>query len=95
MSQTYYTFIILNLMDTETSLAAQWLRFCLPIQGVGVKSLAGEQRSHRPHDQNIKQKQECNKFNKGFKKSIVVVVFVVLVVFLQVDGHKCSRLFSL
>ena len=53
-----------------TSLAVQWLRICLPMQGVWVRSLVGELRSHMPHgqkNQNIKQKQYCNKFNKDFK----------------------------
>ena len=55
-----------------TSLAVQWLRLCLPMQGVRVQSLVGELRSHRPRgqkNQNIKkQKQYCDKFNKDFKK---------------------------
>ena len=53
-----------------TSLAVQWLRLCLPMQGVWVRSLVGELRSHMPlsqKNQNIKQKQYCNKFNKNFK----------------------------
>ena len=41
------------------------------MQGVWVRSLFGELRSHMPSDQknktqNIKQKQCCNKFNKDF-----------------------------
>ena len=53
-----------------TSLAVQWLRLCLPMQGVQVQSLVGELRSPMPRgqkNQNIKQKQYCNKFNKDFK----------------------------
>ena len=53
-----------------TSLAVQWLRLCLPVQGVWVQSLVGELRSHMPHSQkyqSIEQKQYCNKFNKDFK----------------------------
>jgi len=53
-----------------TSLAVQWLRLCLPIQGLQVQSLAGELRSHMPHGQKKKkksQKQYCNKFKKYFK----------------------------
>ena len=52
----------------------QWLRLCLPIQGVQVQSLARELRSHIPQGQrvkNIKQKLYCNKFNKDFKKIII------------------------
>ena len=42
----------------------------LPMQGVWVRSLVRELRSHMPHGkkQNAKQKQYCNKFNKDFKK---------------------------
>ena len=42
----------------------------LPMQGVWVRSLVRELRSHMPHGkkQNTKQKQYCNKFNKDFKK---------------------------
>ena len=50
-----------------------WLR--LPRQEVGVQSLVGELRSHitsQPENQNIKQKQSCNKFNKDFKKWVTL-----------------------
>ena len=53
-----------------TSLGAQRLRLQLPMPEVQVWFLVGELRSHKSHgqkNQNIKQKQECNKFNKGFK----------------------------
>ena len=48
----------------RTSLVVQWLQFRLPMQGVRVRSLVGELRSHmpQPKNQNIKQKQYCNKF---------------------------------
>ena len=48
----------------------QWLGVHLPIQGVGVLSLVGELRFHLPHDQknqNVGQKQYCNKISKDFK----------------------------
>ena len=57
-------------MRFGTSLAVQWLRLRLPMQGVQVQSLDRELRSHMPHHQktkNIRQKQYCNKFNKDFK----------------------------
>ena len=41
-----------------------WLKFHLPKQRVLVRSLVGELRPY----QNIKQKQHCNKFNKGLEK---------------------------
>ena len=49
----------------------QWLRLCLPTQGVQVQSLVA--KLGIPHDlwpksQNTEQKQCCNKFNKDFKK---------------------------
>ena len=37
-----------------TSLAVQWLRLPLPMQGVWVWSLVGELRSHMPHGQKTK-----------------------------------------
>ena len=58
----------------RTSLDVQWLRPRLPMQGVQVRSLVGEQRSHMPRGQkketqNIEQQQYCNKFNKVSKTS--------------------------
>ena len=54
-----------------TSLAVQWLRLRLPMQGVQVQSLVRELRSHIPrgkkNPKNIKQKQYCNKLNKHLK----------------------------
>ena len=52
----------------------QWLRLLLPVQGLQVRSLVGELRSYmspgkkkkKKKKQNIKQ--NCNKFNKDFKK---------------------------
>ena len=54
-----------------TSLAEQWLRLHLPMQG-GVGSIPG-QGVKIPYglwlkNHIIKQKQYCNKFNKFFKK---------------------------
>ena len=58
-----------------TSLAVQWLRFCLPMRG-SASSIPGW-GAETPHascprktKQNIKQKQYCNKFKKGFKKGL-------------------------
>ena len=51
----------------------QWLELCLLIQGVWVQSLVGELRfpwakiASWSKNQNVKQKQYCNKFNKDFK----------------------------
>ena len=52
-----------------TLLADHWLRFRLSGQRVWVQSLVRELGSHRPPDQETKtkQKQYCNKFNKGFR----------------------------
>ena len=53
-----------------TSLVVQWLRLRLPRQRMWVRSLVREISSHMPRrqkNQNIKQKQYCNKFNKDFK----------------------------
>ena len=51
-----------------TSVAVQWLRLRLQIQGLQVRSLAGKLRSYMPRGQKKKNpKQYCNKFNKYFK----------------------------
>ena len=34
--------------QTGTSLVVQWLRLCLPVQGVQVRSLVRKLRSHMP-----------------------------------------------
>ena len=59
-----------NLHDGRTSLAVQWSRPRLPVQGVWVQFLVGELRSHMhlwPKKQSLKQKQYCNQVNKDFK----------------------------
>ena len=52
-------------MHLETSLVVQWLRICLPVQGMWVQSLVGELRSHmqlslhtatKTHDSQKKEK---------------------------------------
>ena len=52
-----------------TFLVVQWLRLCLPMQGMQVQSLQGNKIPHAlwSENQNIKQKQYCNKFKKDFK----------------------------
>ena len=53
-----------------TSLVVQWLRLRLPMQG-GAGSIPGWgakiPQASGPKNQNIKQKQYGNKFNKDFK----------------------------
>ena len=59
-------YLCLRVQDQGTSLAGQWLRLHLLMQGVQVREI----RSHMPRgqkNQNIRQKQYCNKFNKDFK----------------------------
>ena len=56
---------------TGTSLVAQWLRLRFLMQGVPVRSLVRELRSHMPcspRNQNTKQKPYCNKFSKDLKE---------------------------
>ena len=48
----------------------QWLRLHLPMQGVWVQSLVGELRPYMPKNQDIKQRQCSNEYNKDFKNSI-------------------------
>ena len=56
-----------------TSLAVQWLRLHLPMQGLWVRSLVGELRSHMTYDEkkNKIQKQCCKK--KNSVKSLKIV----------------------
>ena len=49
-----FTIRVKEIKVTGTSLAAQWLRRRLPMQGVRVRSLVGELRSHMPHGQKTK-----------------------------------------
>ena len=52
-----------------TSLVVQWLRLGLPIKGVQIQFLVWELISHMSQgqqNQNIKEKQYCNKLNKNF-----------------------------
>ena len=58
--------VLLKMGEFWTSLAVQWLRLRLPVQGVWVRSLVRELRSHGKI-KHIKQKQYYNKFNKDFK----------------------------
>ena len=57
-----------------TSLAIQWLRLHLPMQGgVQVQFLVGELEFHVPLGQKTKtqkQKKYCNKLNKDFKNGL-------------------------
>ena len=65
------SFIILLLKSVGTSLEVQWFRLCLSIQGVQVLIPGwGAEIPHtsQPENQNIKQKQDCHKFNKSFPK---------------------------
>ena len=52
-------------LETGTSLVGQCSRLRLPIRGLRIQSLVRELRSKK--NQNRKQKQYCNKFNKDFK----------------------------
>ena len=57
-------------ISTGTSLMVQWLRLHCPMQEVWVWSHVWELRCHMPcgqKNQNMKQEQCCNKFNKDFK----------------------------
>ena len=51
-----------------TSLAVQWLKLRLPMQGVGLILVPKILHVLGSKNQNIKQEQYCNKFNKDFKK---------------------------
>ena len=54
------------------SLVIWWFRHCLSMQGLQVHSLVRKLRlphAARPKNQNIKQKQRCNRFNQDFFKN--------------------------
>ena len=53
-------------MHSGTSLAAQWLRLHLPVQGMQVWFLVRKLRSHMQKNQDIKQKQYCTNSLKYF-----------------------------
>ena len=53
----------------ETSLAVQWLRICLPVQGTQVLLLIREIRFHVPCGNYAYSLQLRSKLNKYFKKS--------------------------
>ena len=64
----------ISTLPTKTSLMIQWLGLRLPMQRVRVGSLVEELKSQIPQasppkNQNIKQKQYCNEFNKELKNS--------------------------
>ena len=56
--------------EEGTFLVAQWLGLGLLMQGLQVRSLVEELRSHMLPDRKIKQKQYCIKVNKGLKKIV-------------------------
>ena len=49
---------VLKYVCLGTSLAVQWLRLALPLQGVRVRSLFGELRCHVPRSA-AKKKKKC------------------------------------
>ena len=57
-------------MPYRTALKVHWLRFRLLILGVGAGSVPGGEakvpHAWRPKNQNLKQKQNCNKFETDF-----------------------------
>ena len=64
----------LEMWPSGTFLVVQWLGFHLPVLGVQVQALgcfpsweAKIPHPSWPKNQNMKQKQYCNKFNKDFK----------------------------
>ena len=62
---------------SRTSLALEWLRLCLQCSGYRFSSWSGSWNPAclQPKSQNIKQKQDCNKFNKDFKNKINKITF--------------------
>ena len=63
-----FVYLCISNIWLGTSLVVQWLRLHLPVQGVWVPWGARIPHASQPKNQNIKQKQYCNKFNKDLKK---------------------------
>ena len=53
-------------------MAVLWLRLCLPKQGVQVRSLTGELRSHMPSDRNSIVTNSVTLKKKSFFKKIII-----------------------
>ena len=59
----------LSTVESETSLAIQWLRVPFPMRGCGFNPWLEAkipQASVKKKNQNTKQKQYCNKYKKDF-----------------------------
>ena len=62
-----------------TYLVVQWLRLCFPMLGIWVPNLVQDLRSHIPQGQeNIKQKQYYNKFNKNLKNFLGMMALEIV-----------------
>ena len=59
--------ILMKISDFRTCPVVQWLRFCLPVQGVRVRSLIRELGSHMPHSQKIKIQNRSNIVTNSIK----------------------------
>ena len=67
-----FFFLVYKKPTTGTSLAAQWLRLCLPLQGLWVQSLFGQQRSHVPRGQKSKTWNRNNTLTDSIKTLKIV-----------------------
>ena len=74
--------IHIKILRAGISLGVQWLRFCLPMEGMQVQSMVRELRvtcQMAKIPEHKQQKQYCNKFNKDFKngphKIIIIIIF--------------------
>ena len=76
----------------------QWLRLCLPMQGVRVWSLLGKLDptclgAKIKKKQDIKQKDYCNKFNKDFKNGKKKRILVEAIILLPWIWHSVRKQF--
>ena len=81
-----------------TSLVLPWFRFCLPMPGLPVRSLAGELRSHLPCSQKTKTWSNIERNSVKTLKMVHIkkkkvdrecAKYVELILSLRVIGHAC------
>jgi len=60
-------YVLFKILVPRTSLAVQWLRLFLPMEGVCVQSLIGEVRFHMTHSQKTKTENRSNIITHSIK----------------------------
>ena len=88
---------LVKIHSLGNSLAVQRLRLALPLQGVRVRSLVGELRSHMPHStaktQKINKQTKSHSDSADLECSLRLCTFVIssqTMLILLVCGHTLS-----